>query len=535
MGISKERVTPIKANLKCLLICLAVSMANCQYGFDTATVGGFQAMIGFLEIFGYRDPKSKTGWGIETQTQQLMTSLINVGTIAGVFVTAPFARYFGRRPGIWVASIINFVAAGVQVGTTSIGGLYAGRALIGIANGLFITYANVYISEVAPAHLRGLLVSFFGVWVNIGSVLGAVADNYSKQHLDRLCYQIPLASMFAVPLLLSIFMFFIPESPRWLLVHNKPEQAERALERLRGNSLAPEFLREEYVEMARGIEEEKELASSASYLDIFKGTNLRRTIICWGTIMSHSGAGLWLIIGYGTFFFQIAGVEKPFEASIISPCGSFAGVLVGLYFTTKVIGRRTSMLFGSAMASLCMLAIGIAYVTGGTSKPAGSAIVAFMVLYGFFYNGFSGTLSWPIATEVCSSRLRVLTIGLCTGVNYFFNWLTSYTAPYFINPNQLNWGGKYAFVWAGSNLCVFLFFFFLLPEMKDRSLEELDELFQNRVSVRDFKKYQCISSERAREVALKEVGRGEGEMKSNVVVETVEDTATATTAVASKV
>ncbi|KAJ9613280.1 hypothetical protein H2200_003222 [Cladophialophora chaetospira] len=486
MGISEQRKTPIKANLKCLLICLAVSMANCQYGFDTATVGGFQAMIGFLEIFGYENPESKTGWSIHTQTQQLMTSLINVGTIIGVFVTAPFAKYFGRREGIWVASLINFVSAGVQVGTTSIGGLYAGRVLIGLANGYFITFANIYVAEVSPAHMRGLLVSFFGVWVNIGSVLGAVADNYSKQHLNKLCYQIPLASMFAVPFLLTIFMFFVPESPRWLLLHNKPEQAKRALERLRGNSLAPEFLNEEYAEMVRGIEEEKELASAATYFDMFKGTDLRRTIICLGTIMSHSGAGLWLIIGYGTFFFQIAGVDKPFQASIISTCGSFAGVLIGLYFTTKVIGRRTSMLFGSAMASLCMLAIGIAYVVGGTSKPAGSAIVAFMVMYGFFYNGFSGTLSWPVATEVVSSRLRVLTIGVCTGINYFFN----------------------------------LFFFFLLPEMKDRTLEELDELFQNKVSVRNFKKYQCVSSERAREVAMKDAGL---ETKGNVVVETVED------------
>ncbi|ETI20925.1 hypothetical protein G647_07268 [Cladophialophora carrionii CBS 160.54] len=521
MGISEERKTPIRANLKCLLICLAVSMANCQYGFDTATVGGFQAMIGFLEIFGYRNPESASGWSIHTQTQQLMTSLINVGTIVGVFITAPFAKYFGRREGIWVASLINFIAAGVQVGTTNIGGLYAGRALIGLANGYFITFANIYVAEVAPAHMRGLLVSFFGVWVNIGSVLGAVADNYSKQHLNKLCYQIPLASMFAVPALLSVFMFFVPESPRWLLFHNRPEQARRALDRLRGSSLTPEFLNEEYVEMARGIEEEKELASSASYLDMFKGSDRRRTIICLGTVMSHSAAGLWLIIGYGTFFFQIAGVDKPFEASIISTCGSFAGVLIGLYFTTKVIGRRTSMLFGSAMASLCMLAIGVAYVTGGTSKPAGSAIVAFMVLYGFFYNGFSGTLSWPVATEVCSSRLRVLTIGVCTGINYFFNWLTSYTAPYFINPDELNWGGKYAFVWAGSNFCVFLFFFFLLPEMKDRTLEELDELFQNNVSVRNFKKYQCVSSERAKEVALKDAGL---EGKHHVVVETVEDT-----------
>ena len=121
--------------------------------------------------------------------------------------------------------------------------------------------------------------------------------------------------------------------------------------------------------------------------------------------------------------------------------------------------------------------------------------------------------------------------------------LVSYTAPFFINPNDLNWGAKYAYVWAGSNACVFgewetdtaawrisieaytnqlatiVFFYFLLPEMKDRSLEELDELFQNRVSVRDFRKYQCVSSERAKEIASKEMGDQKGE----VVVETVEN------------
>ena len=111
MGISKARETPLKDNWKCVLICLMVSTANCQYGYDTASVGGFQAMVGFLEIFGYGNPKSAIGWSITTQTQQLMTSFINIGTIVGVFLTAPFAKYFGRRPGIWVACLINFVAA----------------------------------------------------------------------------------------------------------------------------------------------------------------------------------------------------------------------------------------------------------------------------------------------------------------------------------------------------------------------------------------------------------------------------------------
>jgi MFS family permease len=227
--ISKERNTPLLANWKCLLICCIMSMANCQYGFDTAAVAGFQAMIGFLKVFGYKDPKLPLGWNIKTKPQQLISSFLNVGTIIGTILTAPFAHKFGRKPAIWVAAAVSFVACGVQIGTSSLGGLYAGRIILGLANGFFITFSNVYTVEAAPPHLRGILVSFFGFWVNIGSLLGAITDNYTKEHLDKLAYQIPLAVLFSIPFVLSIFVFFIPESPRWLLVQNRPEDAKRAL------------------------------------------------------------------------------------------------------------------------------------------------------------------------------------------------------------------------------------------------------------------------------------------------------------------
>lgn len=98
--------------------------------------------------------------------------------------------------------------------------------------------------------------------------------------------------------------------------------------------------------------------------------------------------------------------------------------------------------------------------------------------------------------------------------------LTSFTAPYFINKENLNWGARYAYIWAGSNFVTFgkfcqvpswktklivlfvVFFYFFLPELKGRTLEELDELFQNRVSVRDFPHYQCVSSENAKQLAI---------------------------------
>lgn len=131
--------------------------------------------------------------------------------------------------------------------------------------------------------------------------MGAIANQYSKSYDNKLCYQIPLASLFAIPLGLSILMFFVPESPRWLLVHGRSEEAHRALSRLRGDSFQahPELLEEEFMEMKEGIEREKELATASSFMDMFKGTDRRRTLLCWAVVLSHSSSGISLIVAYG--------------------------------------------------------------------------------------------------------------------------------------------------------------------------------------------------------------------------------------------
>ncbi|KAF2689657.1 MFS transporter [Lentithecium fluviatile CBS 122367] len=505
MASRSGRDTGVKDNWKCIAICLAMSLANCQYGYDTATISGFQAMPGFLKVYGYPDKKAKIGWNIATTPQQLISSFLNIGTIIGVVLTHLWARRFGRKAAIWAASFISFVAAGLQIGTDQLVGLYFGRILIGVSNGFFITFANVYTAEASPAHLRGPIVSFFGIWVSIGSMLGAVANNASKDFPTKLAYRIPLASLYAIPFFLSVLVFFLPESPRWLLVQGRDEEARTALARLRGASFKgkEELLEEEFLEMQRGIMEEKELAGGNAFKDMFRGADLRRTLICFGVILSHSSSGIWLIIGYGTFFFQMAGVDKPFTATILKSLMGLLGVLLSIVLNYRTIGRRFSMLLGHGGSVVFMLGMGIAASISGSSKEAGKAIVACALCWFFVYNGFSGAVSWPIANEVVSSRLRVATIGMGTGINYVFAWLTSFTTPYFINSKELNWGAKVAYIWAASNAITFVYFYFMLPEMRGRSLEEIDELFQNKVPTRDFSKYHCVSAERAREQAVK--------------------------------
>ncbi|EAU38341.1 predicted protein [Aspergillus terreus NIH2624] len=508
--------TTLWQNRKCLFLCCLVSMANMQYGFDLAAVGSLQAMPGFLKVFGYRDPESEMGYAIDSTVQQLITSLLTLGSFISSLVAGFFSAYLGRRAALWLACVVNAVACAIQIGTTSPGVLYLGRLLLGFANGFLVTFSNIYTAEASPAHMRGVMVALFAYWVNIGSILGAAVDNKTKERLGPLSYQIPLACLYIVPALLFIALFFVPESPRWLLHRGKEKAARKALEQLRGSSydtilaspggsdsdeigsVVPTLLELELAEMVKGVEEEKREQGDVAARDMFRGADLRRTMLCYCMIGCQTASGVWFLIGYQTYFFTVCGIAKAFEFSIMNTCFGFLGVNIGMYAIRNLLGRRGILMLGAIACGLCQLATAIAATVSPNSLPTGQTLVAFTALFMFFYNGCVGAASYPVATELVSSRLRAWTVGTATSLGYLLAWLTNFCTPYFINPEHLNWGARYGYIWAASNLCCVVFFYFFMPEMKGRSLEELDEIFEARIPARKFQSYQCAIRETAR-------------------------------------
>ena len=250
--------------------------------------------------------------------------------------------------------------------------------------------------------------------------------------------------MFIVPVFLTIGLFFVPESPRYLVYKGDLKTGRASLEALRGNSLESEELELEWAEMVEGIEEEKRIAHTIGPLDMFRGSDLRRTFLCHGILATQSGSGAWFMISYATYFMIVAGltVEEAFKFSVMNTCLGFVGVNVGIFAMRHLCGRRTILMFGAVVQALSMLGMAVGPTTAmaqGNRDAVRGSVIAFTGLFMFTYNAFVGNASYPAATEMVSTRLRAWTVGSATSLGYLLAWLTGFCSPYFINPENLNW------------------------------------------------------------------------------------------------
>ena len=140
-----------------------------------------------------------------------------MGLIFAPFSVGPFSHYLRPRYGYWVGSVFSVARLLIRIFITSKGPVYVSRFLLGFGNSIYVTATVLYCSEVAPVHLRGIIVAMFKFTQNIGGLLSAIIDNYTAKMLNLQFYQIPMAVLVIIPVFLSTLMFFIPES-RWLTV-----------------------------------------------------------------------------------------------------------------------------------------------------------------------------------------------------------------------------------------------------------------------------------------------------------------------------
>ncbi|OHE95099.1 hypothetical protein CORC01_09623 [Colletotrichum orchidophilum] len=368
--------------------------------------------------------------------------------------------------------------------TTHIGPLYFGRLLIGLGNGGLMTFSQLYLQESSPAKYRGLFLTVFQFCVTLGTLLGTIIDWATAQRPDRSAYLIPLATIYVIPVCLGVGLFFVPESPRWLVLDGRVDEGRKALKWLRP---ADANIEDEVTEIRTSIQEQLELTKTVTFWDMFtNAVDRRRTVISIGAVSLQAASGSMFIIAYKAYFFSVARVEHPFAMTNVLSTAALLAIIANAFIVVRYGRRRIMLINGLVICGCLQLTMAVAYDKQPHTITAGKVLVAMSCIFMIAFNGMVAPYSWMVAGEAPSQRLRSYTFGVASACGYLLAWIVTFTTPYFINPSALDWGPRYGYIWFPSCIVSAVWTYFFVPELKGRTLEEINTMFTNQLPARNF-------------------------------------------------
>jgi hypothetical protein len=222
----------------------------------------------------------------------------------------------------------------------------------------------------------------------------------------------------------------------------------------------------------------------------------RRTFLAVFAVLLQAASGSMFIIAYKAYFLQMAKVSDPFAMSNVLSAISIVAFIANSFIVVRYGNRRVLLMTGLLVCGILQLIIAVVYHQAPNAKSTGKVTVGLTAIYMFSYNGMISTYAWLSGGELPNQRLRSHTFGLAASAGFVGAWLTTFTAPYFINPQSMNWGPRYGFIWAPSCAIAATWVFFFLPEVKNRTLEEIDEMFEAKLPARKFSSYKCVGAAR---------------------------------------
>lgn len=486
-------VEAMKVYPKAMFWSMFFSIAVIMVGYDAQIITSFFAMSAFTKRYG---EKFGDGYQISAAWQSGLSMGNPIGQILGSLAVSWPSEIWGRKKVMIASNVIISGIVFIQFFAVNLPMLCAGEILAGLWWGGLVVLAPSYASEVAPTALRGILEGFINLAFVIGQFISQGITAGFQNRDDQWAYRVPFALQWIWPVILLIGIPFAPESPWWLVRKGKFEKAKRSLKRLAWVD-GPE-LDKTLTIIEQTNQMEREIQSSTSYADIFKGANLRRTEICALVYMIQVLCGNPLM-GYYSYFFQQAGLDQSQSFSMAVGNTAIGFVATCLSFVAlSYAGRRRIYNTGLSIMTLLLFIIAILDCIPNYEEKKGLswAQASLLDVWTFFYQGTVGPLTFVIISEISSTRLRSRTIAFATAAQSACTILTTVVVPYMFNPQNANMRGKIGFFFGGLSAICFVWCYFRLPEItKHRTFEEIDIMFERRVPTRQFKNYDVFAEE----------------------------------------
>lgn len=466
--IKENRLEQPKANI--YLIGAVAAMAGLLFGFDTGVISGAQEFL--FETFAIGQASA-----FENAMRGFVVSAVPLGALLGAMVSGFFAKHLGRRQSIMMTAILFLIGTLAAAFAPNLQSVVGGRLLMGIAIGISAMVVPMYLGEVSPAKVRGTIIFLFQLAITIG-LMSAFAINlaFSSWVQD---VTINWRWMFGVGVVPSILLFLgmafiMPQSPRWLMLKGRKEEARKVLQYLLGKSDVNDVIEE--------MEESLTHETASHWTSLFRKPLLPLILMTFGLFVFQQLSGINAIMYYGPQVFASAGFgeKAKFLAQLSMGLINVLATIFGVWVIDK-LGRRPLLFIGFTGMIICLGVV--AYCLGAKESHSTLALVS-TLLYVVFFAISLGGVPYIMMSEVFPLKARSAGMAIASCANWLFNMFVSFSFGLLVDKMG---GMENVFIlYASCTVVGLIFSWAYVPETKGRHLEDIEHnLYEGKKKLRD--------------------------------------------------
>ncbi|KAJ3771280.1 hypothetical protein EV361DRAFT_887287 [Lentinula raphanica] len=444
-----------------LTVSVFLSIGVFLFGYDQGVMSGIITGPHFIKYFDRPGP-------IQVGS---MVAVLEVGAFATSLAAGRVGDIIGRKGTLFIGALVFTIGGAIQTFTTGFSVMVLGRIISGAGVGLLSTIVPIYQSEISPPNHRGALAAaeFSG---NVFGYSVSVWTDYFCSFIDSdYSWRIPLLVQCAIGALLAVGSLVMPESPRWLIDTDKDDEGLRVIADLHGGDLDNPVARAEYREIKDKVILERESGEGRSYGMMWRKYK-QRVLLAMSSQAFAQLNGINVISYYAPKVFEEAGWLGR-QAILMSGVNSIVYLLSTLppWYLIDRWGRRPILLSGAVIMAIALFATGYFMYLDRPETP--NAVVTCVIIFNAAFGYSWGPIPWLYPPEIMPLTVRAKGVSLSTATNWAFNFLVGEITPYL--QEVITW--KLYIMHAFFCCCSFILVYFLYPETKGVTLEEMDAVF----------------------------------------------------------